>query len=372
MSRTAVAVSGGVDSLCTLLRLKREGHDVLALHGLFAPESPGGADALPGLERACEALNVPLHVVNLRDVFFREVIAPFGQSHADGLTPNPCSLCNRHVKFGALLDAAFSLGAEKLATGHYARLLPSMSPVAAPRLYAATETARDQSYFLSLVPAERLRYAQFPLAERTKDWCAAQVAREGLTVPLPSSSQDLCFVKGEGADAHRAYLLSHWASLGMSPPGPGPILLDDGTGKLRETGVHQGLWRYTEGQRRGMGIAHAKPLYVLHKDRERNALVVGGKSLLGMRGCSTGRANFLCEPEFWPERVFARLRYRRKPGPARVRIREGCLDILLEAGEFPAAPGQLAVIYDAGDRVLAGGTIAHVDFVYGAQKNSAR
>jgi tRNA-specific 2-thiouridylase len=365
MNRMAVAVSGGVDSLCALLLLKREGHDVMALHGLFAPASPGGADALPGLERACDALNVPLHVVDLRDVFFREVIVPFGQSHADGFTPNPCSLCNRHVKFGALLDAALSLGAEKLATGHYARLLPPHPPVEAPRLYAARENARDQSYFLSLVPADRLHMAHFPLAERAKDWCAAQVAREGLAVPLPSSSQDLCFVKGEGADAHRAYLLAHWASLGVSPPGRGPVLLDDGKGELRETGTHQGLWRYTEGQRRGIGIAHAEPLYVLRKDSERNALVVGGKPLLGMRGCFTGGANFLCAPEFWPERVFARLRYRRKPAPAQVRIREGCLDILLEAGEFPAAPGQLAVIYDAEDRVLAGGTITHVKSVYG-------
>ncbi|MDR2574674.1 MAG: tRNA-specific 2-thiouridylase [Desulfovibrio sp.] len=358
MKRAAVAVSGGVDSLCALVLLKEAGHDVLALHGLFTSKGTDGHDPLPGLERACKTLNVPLHVIDLRNVFFREVIVPFGQNYADGRTPNPCSLCNRRVKFGALLDAALSLGAEKLVTGHYARLSPT--PFSdSPALYAAKNKDRDQSYFLSLVPTERLRHAHFPLAERTKAWCAAQVESAGLVVPLPSSSQDICFVEEKGPDAHCAYLLAHWASLGILPPGAGPVLLADSTGKIREVGVHQGLWRYTEGQRRGIGIAHHEPLYVLSKNVERNALIVGGKALLGMTGCLTGKANFLCEPKSWPKRVFARLRYRRRAAPALVSIRNGCLDIRLESGEFPAAPGQLAVIYDAEERVLAGGIIEH-------------
>ena len=127
--RIAVAVSGGVDSLCALLLLRRAGHDVLALHGFFLPEQshprPGGAcDPLPGLEAACRALDIPLHTVDLRVVFQREVMVPFARSYAKGRTPNPCARCNRAVKFGALLDAALALGADKLATGHYARLLP--------------------------------------------------------------------------------------------------------------------------------------------------------------------------------------------------------------------------------------------------------
>jgi tRNA-specific 2-thiouridylase len=352
--------------------VRDKGHETVALHGLFVPRTlqggvPADEAALPGLKAACEALEVPLHTVDLREVFRREVITPFGQSYADGLTPNPCALCNRRVKFGALLDAALALGAEKLATGHYARLEDARTSQIledGPRLYAANESAGDQSYFLSLVPADRLRYAVFPLARRDKPWCAAQVAQRGLEVPLPSSSQDLCFVKGQGPDALRDCLLSLWKSQGATPPGPGPVLLDDGTGKLRQIGLHQGLWRYTEGQRRGMGLAHAEALHVLAKDTERNALIVGGKSLLGIRACSTGKANFLCDPARWPDRLFARLRYRRKAAPARVEIRDGCLDIFLETEEFPAAPGQLAVIYDAEDRVLAGGVID------GTQKSS--
>jgi tRNA-specific 2-thiouridylase len=365
MSRVAVAVSGGVDSLCALMLVRDQGHETIALHGLFVPQTPRVADdALPGLKAVCEALDVPLHTADMREVFRREVILPFGRSYADGLTPNPCALCNRQVKFGALLDAALALGAEKMATGHYARLEEAPTPEDSPRLYAAKVTARDQSYFLSLVPAVRLCHALFPLAGRDKPWCATQVARRGLEVPLPSSSRDLCFVKGEGPNALHDHLLSLWESQGETPPGPGPVLLDDGTGKLRQIGLHRGLWRYTEGQRRGMGLPHAEALHVLAKDTGNNALIVGGKSLLGIRACSTGKANFLCDPARWPDRLFARLRYRRKAAPARVEIRDGCLDIFLETEEFPAAPGQLAVIYDARNRVLAGGIID------GTQKSS--
>lgn len=371
--RIAVAVSGGVDSLCALALLRAAGHDVLALHGLFLPERGAPAprpDPLPGLAAACAILRIPLHVVDLRAAFHSEVIQPFAEAYAAGRTPNPCALCNRAVKFGALLDAAVALGAEKLATGHYARLVPAPADSRAPlSLAVARDAAKDQSYFLSLVPGDRLRHALFPLADRTKAQSAALVAEAGLKVPLPGESQDICFVpaqQGAGgavsgsspaSGGYASFLAAQWRAQGITPPGPGPLLLADSAGQLREIARHQGLWRYTEGQRKGLGIAHSEPLHVLRKDNRQNALVVGPRALLGMTACVAEEVNLLLEPELWPERVLARLRYRQRPAPARARWRDGRLHIVLDSPCFPGAPGQVAAVYDAEGRVLAGGIV---------------
>lgn len=368
--RIAVAVSGGVDSLCALLLLRRAGHDVLALHGFFLPEQPqpppgDACDPLPGLEAACRALNLPLRTMDLRAVFQREVMTPFAKSYAEGRTPNPCAHCNRAVKFGTLLDAALSLGADKLATGHYARLLSGRQGEkdAPPFLAAAHDRAKDQSYFLSLVPAARLRYALFPLADQDKARSVALVAAAGLAVPLPRESQDICFVPESDA-AYRPFLAAQWRAQGLEPPGEGPVLLASesggAAGDLREIGRHQGLWRYTEGQRKGLGIAHSEPLYVLRKDRTNNALIVGPRALLGMRACLTGPANILVPPEHWPEDVLARLRHRQRAVPAHAALVGDRLRITLEAPQLPSAPGQVAALYDAAGRVLAGGVVEEI------------
>lgn len=374
--RVAVAVSGGVDSLCALALLRAAGHEVLALHGLFVPESGGAAkqrDALPGLRAACAILGIPLHVVDLRHTFYSEVMEPFARAYAVGHTPNPCALCNRAVKFGALSDAAAALGAEKLATGHYARLVPALPASDAPlHLAVAQDAAKDQSYFLSLVPADRLRRVLFPLARMTKAQSAALVAAAGLETPLPGESQDICFVPGPqkagrafsdsptpGA-GYACFLAAQWRAQGIPPPGPGSVLLADGAGNLREIGRHQGLWRYTEGQRKGLGIAHSEALHVLSKDRRQNALVVGPRALLGMTACVAAEVNLLVEPRLWPEPVFARLRYRQRPVPARACWRDKRLHIVLDSPCFPSAPGQVAAIYDADGRVLAGGIVQSI------------
>ena len=244
MTQLAVAVSGGVDSLCALLRLREQGHDVLALHGLFLPDAassglrpapegprlltaaealaaplpPASRQAVEGLQTACGQLGIPLHVADMRAVFDREVVTPFVRAYARGRTPNPCALCNRAIKFGALLDAALSLGADRIATGHYARLLDGP---AGPVLAAADDLAKDQSYFLSLVPLERLRRAVFPLARQDKAASIAQVKDAGLAVPVPQESQEICFIPA-GEDAYRAFLERRWQAEGLSLPGSGP------------------------------------------------------------------------------------------------------------------------------------------------------
>lgn len=394
MSTLAVAVSGGVDSLCALLRLRDQGHELLALHGLFlphegnavaaaspsaspdaaatadgaprllsaaealaAPLPPSSRQALEGLDTACRRLGIPLHVADMRAVFDREVISPFIRAYARGRTPNPCALCNRAIKFGALLDAALHLGADAVATGHYARLQDGPS---GPLLAAADDPGKDQSYFLSLVPLQRLRRAVFPLARQDKARSIAQVREAGLTVPIPQESQEICFIPA-GEDAYRAFLQRRWQAQGLTPPGSGPVLLEegdaDGRPVLRPLARHNGLWRYTEGQRRGLGIAHTEPLYVLRKQEADNSLVVGGKARLGMRGCLTGPVNWLCPPDDWPPVVLARLRHRQRPTPAQVEHQGDGLRITLAEPQFPSAPGQVAALYDSGGRVLAGALV---------------
>ena len=363
----AVAVSGGVDSLCALVMLRNAGYQVLALHGIFLPDAPATPPA--GLAEACAALEVPLHVADLRAEFEREVLSPFAAAYSRGRTPNPCAYCNRAIKFGVLLDTALNLGAHKLATGHYARLVdaPEATPhapeQALPLLAAATDAAKDQSYFLSLVPRQRLGRALFPLHGQTKEQTRAIVAAAGLAVPLPSESQDICFAPPvaqagmSAAEAYRPFLERRWQTAGTIAPGPGPVLLRDAQGTQREIARHKGLWRYTEGQRKGLGIAHTEPLFVLAKDSASNTLVVGPRALLGIRTCVTGPANIALPPHLWPDSLLVRLRHRQRPCAARVQIQDDCLHIQLVEPQFPTAPGQVAAVYDGDGRVLAAGVV---------------
>ena len=353
-SPLAVAVSGGVDSLYALASLKKgaaTGREVLALHGLFLPPalSRGKPDPLPALHHACDQLGIPLHVVDLRAAFEQHVMAPFVAAYAAGRTPNPCALCNARIKFGLLLDAALKLGAQCLATGHYAQM--HAHPHYGQVLTQGQDSAKDQSYFLSLVPRERLARAFFPLARVTKAQAVAAVAAWGLTVPLPGESQEICFVP---EDQYRPFVQAQAHDRGLALSGPGPMLL--GTQVL---GQHQGLWQYTEGQRKGLGIAHAEPLYVLAKDHAHNALVLGIKEDLAVREYAVQEINALVPRELWPPTVLARVRYRQKAALAEVEWQDtACLRLRFHQPQSPTAPGQVAALYDADGVVLAGGIIA--------------
>ena len=358
--RVAVAVSGGVDSLCALILLQKAGLRPLALHGLFLPEAE---EPPQGLVRACKTLHIPLHVVDVRETFYNKVMTPFAKAYAQARTPNPCALCNRAIKFGVLQDAALALGVQFFATGHYARLVPNARQNALV-LATASDTAKDQSYFLSLVPQERLRHALFPLQDMSKARCREVVAAAGLDIPLPHESQDICFAPQLGArsgdEGYRSFLERHWRQCNISPPGCGQVVLRNADGSLQPIARHNGLWRFTEGQRRGLGIAWSEALFVLAKDRDSNTLVVGPRTALGITACHTGPANIAVPQELWPSRLLVRLRYRHRPTSAKVSLEAGRLRIALPERLFPTAPGQIAAVYAEDGRLLAAGIVEHM------------
>jgi tRNA-specific 2-thiouridylase len=349
--RLAVAVSGGSDSLLSLGLLRAAGHDLVAVHAHFLPPGEKERALAAAINVQCDVLGIPFHAVDLSEAFHAHVIAPFIAAYAAGKTPNPCAVCNRRMKFGLLLQKARDLGADRLATGHYARLEATPDGAA---LFRGMDGSRDQSYFLSLVPQEALARVIFPMAGRHKTGNAAALADLGLTPPLPKESREVCFVPG---DDYRAFL----EASGTALSGPGPIVLADGS----HLGAHQGLWRFTVGQRQGLGIGWREPLYVLGKVAAANALVVGPKTGLAATTCRTAPANMLVPPAAWPRLPLAQTCYRMRPRPATVVIDAGGrLAINFDEPVSRPTPGQVAAVYDADGRVLAGGVIEDDDLVF--------
>lgn len=341
----AVAVSGGEDSLLALALLRESGAEVLALHGRFLPgEDDRHRETVDHLARACKRVGAKLEVADLRVPFEELVVAPFVQAYARGLTPNPCCLCNPRIKFGLLLDKALEHGVQAMATGHYVRLDASGRQI---RLLRGLDPAKDQSYFLSLVPPARLALARFPLGERFKADTGAALVRRGLSPVRNKPSLEICFVQG---DDYKAFLQSRPEDL----PVPGPVVLEDGT----RVGSHQGLWAHTLGQRRGLGIAWKEPLYVLSKEVESNALVAGPASSLEAQGCTTRDFNHILPVEEWPETVLVQTRYRQRPGSARWEaLSDGRIRFsFLESQSLPA-PGQIAAASLKNGTMLGGGII---------------
>ena len=372
----AVAVSGGADSLYTLISLQEAGFPVLAVHGIFGQYLELGQESALAMAQAqetqkrlataCAALGVPLHILDLSAPFMEAVIRPFVEGYAEGLTPNPCSLCNAGIKFGLLLEGARDLGAAQLATGHYVRLVqpgdslgmgatPPTVPQDLPHppaLLQGADPAKDQSYFLALVPAERLALALFPLGGRRKTEVLEALARHGISAPQPVESQGVCFIPG---DEYRDFVLAMAERLGIPLSGPGPMLLADNT----RLGTHKGLWQYTEGQRHGLGIGWKEPLRVLAKERDGNILRLGPREALWTDSCLCGDVNLLLPPELWPETLWAKTRYREPPRPVRVELDAASYEtvsgetasgktimrIHFLTRETAVAPGQVAALY---------------------------
>ena len=339
-----VGLSGGADSLLALCLLQEQGYEPHAVHASFLEKSAWEEELQHKLTMICKRLDVPLHCVNMEQVFAQEVINPFVQAYAQGLTPNPCAWCNRRIKFRALAEKILSLGIHKIATGHYGRVEWECSNP--PGLFRGIDADKDQSYFLALVDRSALKKTLFPLASWTKDAVHGALAMRGLRPVQSKESQEICFIPGND---YREFLVAQDVAL----PGPGDIV--DTGGKV--LGRHQGLHRHTLGQRRGLGIAHTEPLYVVDKDLKANRLIVGPRSQLRADTCRVRLVNSWVESTVWPEEVWVQTNYRQAARSARIRLQDPELDIHFEQPCVPPTPGQIAVLYSRQGRVLGGGEI---------------
>lgn len=339
-----VAVSGGMDSLLSLYILKEKGLSVCGIHGIFNPLSEKGINIRNRLVEIFQSIKIPLYVLDLQEEFKELVIKPFIESYIKGLTPNPCCICNKKVKFGIIWEKTKNLGIEGIATGHY--VCKKYDKTGIPMLYRGKDPKKEQSYFLSLLSLDQLNIAHFPLCNYTKAEVRREVRKRTLSVPSQLESQEVCFISGD----YREFIKKHVKDL----PPPGPI--EDTTGK--KIGTHEGLYAYTIGQRKGLRISYSEPLYVIKKDVKRNVLVVGPRSELKAKGFLVKDVNFLVDVSMWPEEVYVQTNYRQKPRLVFVKKKGDLLDVIYKYEDKPATPGQIAAFYTKEGRVLGGGIIS--------------
>lgn len=349
-----VAMSGGVDSSVTGALLKRDGHEIV---GLFMRNGATAGTAAKSNKQGCcsledsndarfvaAQLGARFYVLNFAQDFER-VIEYFVSEYKRGRTPNPCAVCNTDLKFGKLLEYARMVGAEKVATGHYARVQHRDGRW---RLLRGVDASKDQSYYLFGLTQDQLAHALFPLGDLTKPQVRALAGEFGLKTRDKPESMEICFVP-EGD--YRAVVAKH------DPDAlkPGPVVSTSG----ETLGEHGGVAGFTVGQRRGLGIAAPKPWYVVRLEPETNTVVVGDESELAISSITASRVNWIALEGLAPGqtlRATVKVRYRHDGAPATLTGQEGGVRIDFDEPIKGASPGQCAVFYD-GDEVLGGGWI---------------
>ncbi|HEX5610625.1 MAG TPA: tRNA 2-thiouridine(34) synthase MnmA [Solirubrobacterales bacterium] len=350
-SRVAVAMSGGVDSAVAALLERERGAEVVGITvKLWADPDTDGAkaccspEAVLGARALAHSLGIPHFTLDLEEEFRRRVVAQFIDGYTGGRTPNPCILCNGEVRLAAMVDLAERVGAERLLTGHYARIVEDAD---GPLLAAGADAAKDQSYMLAALPPDLLGRLGFPLTELTKPEVRAIAERHGLAVARKAESQDLCFLAGQGK---RGFLRRH----GGLEDREGAVLDPAG----RNVGRHRGHHNFTVGQRRGIGVSAPEPLYVLATDAGANTVTVGTRADLQTRRVQVRDAVLHRDGS----RVNAvRLRYRSRPLPASIEPaasgRHERIEVELGEDFAGASPGQTAVLME-GETIVGHGTIA--------------
>lgn len=354
-SKVLVAMSGGVDSCTAAAMLAEQGHDVVGVtmrvvaeedhQSVFQPCC--SAQMAEDARQVADSFGFPHYTLNLVEEFGRMVVDDFTNEYQRGRTPNPCIRCNQRLKFGTLYKKAVELGAEFIATGHYVRLAKRGDRFAVRR---ARHLEKDQSYVMAGLSQRQLAMGLFPLGEMTKAETRAKARELGLTAAETPESQDICFVPDKD------YVGFLQKRVGAMPKGP---ILDTAGQVL---GEHQGLMGYTVGQRKGLGIAADRPLYVVRIDARRNAVVVGYEE-------ETYCAGFIANEVVWgglakqdgPFEGRVQIRYHHAAARCTVTPRGKDLEIVLHDPQRSVAPGQWAVVYDAEDRVLATGNIREFD-----------
>lgn len=354
--KVVVGMSGGVDSSVAAWLLKNQGYDVIGVTMQIwqdeeeaAMEEHGGCCGLSAVDdarRVAAALDIPYYVMNFKKEFKENVIDYFIDDYLHGRTPNPCIACNRYVKWESLLKRSLDIGAEYIATGHYARVEKLSNGRYAIRNSATA--AKDQTYALYNLTQDQLSKTLMPVGEYTKDQIRAMADEIGLLVAHKPDSQDICFVPDGD---YTAFI----ERITKNKPRPGKFIHQNG----QVLGTHQGLIHYTIGQRKGLGIAYEYPLYVIDKDIASNTVILGPNDALFQKALLAENCNLIAIDKLEaPLRVTAKTRYRQKDVPAVIEpLADGKIKVTFDELQRAITPGQAVVFYD-GDYVVGGGIIA--------------